>query len=420
VATYRSGDSWAKETFMYHPAGARGPGFTGGLLLRDREGTLTNPVLWAKDAASGTLDERVYACGDFKGNVSALVSETGTLVDTFRYSATGVPLGIPLGDVNGDGKVDGASGAADYVKTNAAIGGGAGAYLVELDVNLDGLVTTADRTIVTANDGVQTGRGKLSAASVGWRVGWGEMEWNANLQKLMRRGKLIHTETRIVGDVVGGVGATFEDERERGPRCVDKSGTLQDCLNCCTGYDETDLDCANACFAAPWNGEDCNHLRIKYIKINGLPASHCYAEFGAPSNDRKRRICSAGAPRGMFGCIRGSCGPFFGSPDEGIQRDSDGGPLEERTTRICCPASTAWVPVDECIANAMRQVERCCILYNPFGPNSNTVLRAVLESCLPSGCRIGVPNHRFGAPAIGWEAEEALRSVRDCLQRAST
>jgi len=32
---------------------------------------------------------------------------------------------------------------------------------------------------VTANDGIKTGRGKMSAASVGWRVGWRGMEWIA-------------------------------------------------------------------------------------------------------------------------------------------------------------------------------------------------------------------------------------------------
>jgi len=98
-------------------------------------------------------------------------------VDTFRYSATGVPMGIPLGDADGDGKVDGTAGKADYVKTNAAVGGGSGAYKVELDVNLDGLVTAADVTIVTANDGIKTGRGKMSGVSVAWRVGWRGMEW---------------------------------------------------------------------------------------------------------------------------------------------------------------------------------------------------------------------------------------------------
>jgi len=98
-------------------------------------------------------------------------------VDTFRNSATGVPTGIPQGDVDGDGKVDGTAGKADYVKTNAAVGGGSGAYKVELDVNLDGLVTAADVTIVTAKDRIKSGRGKMSAASVGWRVGWAQLEW---------------------------------------------------------------------------------------------------------------------------------------------------------------------------------------------------------------------------------------------------
>ena len=163
------------------PASARGAGFTGGVLLRDREGTLTNPVSWAADNAGDTREERTYACSDFRGNVSALVSAAGTLVEQFRYSALGVPIGMPLGDVNGDGKVDG----ADYLKTNAAVGGGTGKYLVELDVDLSGQVTSADVAAVTANHGLTLGRGKMSAASVAWRIGWRGsvgMEWVGSLR----------------------------------------------------------------------------------------------------------------------------------------------------------------------------------------------------------------------------------------------
>jgi len=39
-------------------------------------------------------------------------------------------------------------------------------------------------TIVTANDGIKTGRGKHSAASVGWRVGWSGMEWMASVSRI--------------------------------------------------------------------------------------------------------------------------------------------------------------------------------------------------------------------------------------------
>jgi len=55
-------------------------------------------------------------------------------------------------------------------------------------VNLDGLVTAADVTIVTANDGIKTGRGKMSAASVGWRVGWRGQEWEMDGVQLGGRG----------------------------------------------------------------------------------------------------------------------------------------------------------------------------------------------------------------------------------------
>ena len=180
VATFRAGDSYSKETFVYHAARARGPGFAGGIVLRDREGTLTNPVSWAADVAGDTREERTYACSDFRGNVSALVSGAGTLVEQYRYSATGVPMGIPLGDADGDGKVDGTltgTTTADYVKTEAARVAGAGAYSVEMDADLDGKITTADVATVTANNGLTLGRGKMSAASVGWRVGWRGMEW---------------------------------------------------------------------------------------------------------------------------------------------------------------------------------------------------------------------------------------------------
>ena len=171
LGTFRAGDSYSKETFIYHAAGARGPGFVGGILLRDREGTLTNPVSWAADAAGDARDERVYACSDFRGNVSALVSGAGTLVEQFRYSATGVPTGMPRGDVNGDGTVAGAVGGADYVKTDAARIAGIGSYSVEMDTDLSGQIDAADVSVVSAANGAKTGRGKLSAASVGWRVG---------------------------------------------------------------------------------------------------------------------------------------------------------------------------------------------------------------------------------------------------------
>jgi len=58
-------------------------------------------------------------------------------------------------------------------------------------------------TIVTANDGIKTGRGKMSAASVGWRVGWRGMEWNS----------LTLTYSQIAALYQPATGTTSSDQR---------------------------------------------------------------------------------------------------------------------------------------------------------------------------------------------------------------
>jgi hypothetical protein len=98
-----------------------------------------------------------------------MVTSDGKLAEQYRYSPSGVPFGIPLGDVNGDGKCEGGSTGTDKTQINGLVssfGSSASNYHVRGDLNLDGQVNASDTAIVTANDGVTLGRGKLSAAAI--------------------------------------------------------------------------------------------------------------------------------------------------------------------------------------------------------------------------------------------------------------
>ena len=175
IATYRGSDTYPKESFIWHPVGIGGPATRGGLILRDRVASLTDPTLWATDPGDSDRGERTYACSDFRGDVVALVSATGggngtgALVEQYRYSATGVPIGIPLGDVTGDGDAAGSPATdlqiVDDIYTNSG-------YEVRGDLNLDGVVEDADLVIAMSAIGTQTGRGKFSAPGVAGSFGY--------------------------------------------------------------------------------------------------------------------------------------------------------------------------------------------------------------------------------------------------------
>ncbi|CAN5831178.1 hypothetical protein BH11PLA1_BH11PLA1_01530 [soil metagenome] len=163
IATFRDTDTDPIETFIHHDAGVAGPalGGQGGPLLRDRDDVFfVRPDRLAYQAASSTRAERLYYCADFQGKVSSLIRQDGTLGETYRYSATGVPFGIPLGDVNSDGVVD----TADYNEVKAM------GYHVRGDLDLDGIIFTVDYSGITSSVGKANGRGSRSDSSINSHV----------------------------------------------------------------------------------------------------------------------------------------------------------------------------------------------------------------------------------------------------------
>ncbi|MFQ5352613.1 MAG: hypothetical protein ACE5D3_06020, partial [Candidatus Binatia bacterium] len=65
------------------------------LILRDRDTT-----------DNGTMDERVHYCQNWRADVSALVDDSGALLEWVKYSSYGVPFGLPAGDTDSDGDCD--------------------------------------------------------------------------------------------------------------------------------------------------------------------------------------------------------------------------------------------------------------------------------------------------------------------------
>ena len=173
VATFRKNDEHPKETFVWTPAGVSGPGGNvgGALILRDRVADASSPEYWAVTTAEEPRPERHYSCSDSRLSVVALIG----LAEQYRYSATGMPYGIPLGDVNSNGEVEIVGGVIVDKNVIAEIEQEA-AYQVRADLDLDGLVDSADIAIADAAAGAALGRGMFSAPAIAARIGFSELE----------------------------------------------------------------------------------------------------------------------------------------------------------------------------------------------------------------------------------------------------
>ena len=190
VATFRDDDTDPKEQFVYHNAGPDGRGsssYIDTVILRDKDAN----TAWSA-ASDGTLEERIYYCHNWRGDVSVLITDTGKMVEWVKYSAYGVPFGLPVGDVDSDGDVDTAD--TDQIQTWIDTP----TYMVRADLDLDGDVDTTDKTIASNNSGTSLGWGVLS--DVGNRKGYAGYELD---DALLAAYSLYHVRNRVLNSDLG-------------------------------------------------------------------------------------------------------------------------------------------------------------------------------------------------------------------------
>ncbi len=132
------------------------------MILRDKDAD-TN---W-EDASDGTLEERIYYCQNWRGDVSVLIEDDGDMVEWVKYSSYGVPFGLPLGDVDSDGDLQ-----MNDVLAIQFWGGNP--YDVRADLNLDGTIDSTDGTLASNARPITLGWGNLSDR--GNRKGYGGYE----------------------------------------------------------------------------------------------------------------------------------------------------------------------------------------------------------------------------------------------------
>ncbi|MBL9030839.1 MAG: RHS repeat-associated core domain-containing protein [Phycisphaerae bacterium] len=190
VATFLASDADPKEVFVYHNAGLGGNGgssYIDTVILRDRDAD----TKWS-EAADDKREERRYYCQNWHADVSAILTDTGGMVEWVKYSSYGVPFALPAGDTDSDGDWD----ATD----SAAI---TGTYDVRKDANLDGAINASDVTHANSiTGGYQTlGRGRLSSSGVDNRKGYAGYEYDPTLEAAGKH--LYHVRHRVYDADIG-------------------------------------------------------------------------------------------------------------------------------------------------------------------------------------------------------------------------
>jgi RHS repeat-associated protein len=192
VATFRATDTYPKEVFVYHNAGFGGYGgssYIDSVILRDKE----VKAKWSEEATENR-EERRYYCQNWRADVSALLTDAGSMIEWVKYSSYGVPFALPAGDTDSGGDWD----ATDSTRITTS-----SSYDVRQDTNLDGTIGTADVTHANSiTGGYQTlGRGILSSSGTANRKGYAGYEYDPTLEGA---GKwLYHVRHRVYDADVG-------------------------------------------------------------------------------------------------------------------------------------------------------------------------------------------------------------------------
>ncbi len=127
---------------------------------RDANSGWTGSAPRREGAADGTLEERRYYCQNWRGDLSAILTSGGVMVEWAKFTSYGIPIGLPGGDTDSDGDCD----ASD----ESAIDVWAAGYDVRYDFDLDGDIDDVDEALAASN-----------VADAGWNV-LSDPDLNAN------------------------------------------------------------------------------------------------------------------------------------------------------------------------------------------------------------------------------------------------
>ena len=161
LSLFRESDSDPKEEFVCSLAGEDGYGrssHTNSVVLREKDAN----TAWTA-ASDGTLEQRHYYCHNSGGSLVALSRFNGALLQWIKYSSYGVPFGLPGADTDSDGDCLATDGDISQLQTWVDTS----VYDVRGDVDLDGDVDSADKSIAeSVLDGKQLGWQVLSDEGV--------------------------------------------------------------------------------------------------------------------------------------------------------------------------------------------------------------------------------------------------------------
>lgn len=143
-------------------------GYIDRVILRDRDMADDSGKVEFDQAGNGKLEERVYYCQNQRHDVSSVLEYSGCgsacQVESVKYFTYGTPFALPAGDFNSDGEF-----SASELSAIAAWSSG---YDARADADLDGVVDSADATILGPSSGTDLGRGELSRADIFNRKGF--------------------------------------------------------------------------------------------------------------------------------------------------------------------------------------------------------------------------------------------------------
>jgi YD repeat-containing protein len=305
VATFRGTDTYPKETFVYN-ASRSGIISKGGVLLRDRNASLSDTTKWATETAGATRGERMYYLTDHRGSVAMTVDDSAGQVEHYRYSATGVPTGLPAGDVTWDGKVEASTGQADKtlwdsLKVSYDLNNITN-YDIRGDLDLDGDLDSADSAIlVGSQNGKSVGRGELSSESSRNNMIRGNAEWAASLGAVVS-GRSVYDPSLAIPAVAACFAVASDDWKFTA--CVDLK-TKEQCEACCQYWvigdsSQCEANCSKLPSDITGGGPVCNGI-INRCKNNPIVkqalahlAAECYWAPKCPSG--WKLLCQSDAP----------------------------------------------------------------------------------------------------------------------------